>query len=121
MIDYNHLRIIDYNDLRIINYKLRIIDYNHLRIIDYIYINSVLPKPIMPAIFAGINSLPTGIKLCVCCCYKFKYNGYQMNIVPCHASFLYKHQRKYAGNWRLLIALISITICTNRRVLNRFF
>ena len=27
---------------------------------------SVLPKLVLPAIFAGINSFPTGIKLCVC-------------------------------------------------------
>ena len=36
------------------------------------------------ASFDGINSLPTGIKLC----YKVKNNRYQLNIVPCHASFL---------------------------------
>ena len=51
---------------------------------------SVLPKQVLPAIFAGIRSLPTGIKLCVCCCccYKVKNNRYQMNIVPSHASFM---------------------------------
>ena len=38
------------------------------------YRSSVLPKPVLPAIFAEINSLPTGIKLCVCCLYKVKNN-----------------------------------------------
>ena len=37
---------------------------------------SVLPKPVLLAIFAGKNILPTGIKLCVCCCYKVKINRY---------------------------------------------